>query len=372
MIPLTIKEAVQVAASGQFTEQYTRSFVLVLIQLQLAFFSYNLRIFSARHAMTPVPFITMLQNTSEENVPFALLSCKILANWFGTADSSTAYQIFTDNNGLRIVLDRVHGEVQQILSWFNGKGETNPDFLAKQRRKYIPNRSFREQVDSPSTYHHSLCRRFLSLLMVTFNIPSRGVSNGNVGELVQGNLHETLLAVLKDWRPFSANIYSRCIQMVSRFIEVDPGSYSMVYDTGVISTALNSIVDPNCPYDVALSDICTLLPSVCLNEKGITEMKEKEVLRKVMMVLKREDHVYSVKTRVYSSLGSTINELMRHHAALRSDTLTSCLDVMKEVLEVIKGCTKSNTASTMILNTELQPSLTAHSIHTFNQFLWIF
>eukprot|EP00339_Tiarina_fusa_P012546 CAMPEP_0117085790 /NCGR_PEP_ID=MMETSP0472-20121206/60273_1 /TAXON_ID=693140 ORGANISM="Tiarina fusus, Strain LIS" /NCGR_SAMPLE_ID=MMETSP0472 /ASSEMBLY_ACC=CAM_ASM_000603 /LENGTH=2751 /DNA_ID=CAMNT_0004815117 /DNA_START=1687 /DNA_END=9942 /DNA_ORIENTATION=+ len=102
-------------------------------------------------------------------------------------------------------------------------------------------------------------------------------------------------------------------------------------ETGLISTTLDSLIQPTCPYDTALGAICNVLSAICLTKDGIKEVQSKDVIGIIISVLGKEELAPILKPRVCTMLGSGLNELVKHHPELKEDTLKICLKVIQEV-----------------------------------------
>ena len=358
IIPSTIRKAVSSITCNVQSPLYSIEFVTSLLKLLLAFANSNFRYTSSsspRFAYSGIAssLLSLLSNSEDKNAPLVLLSVKIF--YFLLESCQSVFQSFMDSNGLTIVLRRCKLESDFTLEWIKQYGNLEPSSIDNEnddknnqqdssnanQQPPVPQPQGRnsQKEESSKSVHHSLLKEFLNLLLTIFHSPWRSMDNGIVGRLIQESLPSILLPIFNNWKMYSAKIYSLALRVFSEFIQTEPSSYSMILETGLNEAVLDSIMNKNCPYDIALRSICNVLSSLCLNNIGIQEILKRNILHKLLSVLTM-DTFTSPNNSEFSEnaamLGTDLNELVKHHPALKEAAIEACYLTIKRVLEICK------------------------------------
>ncbi|KAK5006011.1 E3 ubiquitin-protein ligase tom1, partial [Cryomyces antarcticus] len=186
-------------------------------------------------------------------------------------------------------------------------------------------------------------------------------SNGAFDRLLRNlidspQLLNALRKVIDNAPIFGSNVWSGAVNILSSFIHNEPTSYQVIAEAGLSRSVLEAVTQTSIPeFDSALKPISTsvkprlaqgILPiaetiqtvphafgAICLNESGMKLFQASGALEKFFEVFQSPAHVRALNDDqdAPTVLGSSFDELVRHHPPLKDIVLRSVMNMASKV-----------------------------------------
>ncbi|PSR97292.1 hypothetical protein BD289DRAFT_106785 [Coniella lustricola] len=296
-----------------------------------------------------------------------------------TSYGSTAFQAFNNANGLANAAQlMIHTTATAKGLAESGQG-TKHDFYSTVVDYEIP------------FYQQQTLKWLLKLIHHIMNpsgFPHGGVAERLLRNLVDNSkLLDSLRTIMENTRVFGAVVWTNSISLLTDFINNDPTSFAAISETGMIKSLLESLTgrslpsetvserpeseDPNAngapaddaivlepdvrphppeedtlatprsgplasgilPSPEAIGAILPVINAICLNQTGMKLVVSSRVLESILEIFESENHVrlmYIDQDLAYN-IGLQIDELARHHPALRQTIANSVIDMIARV-----------------------------------------
>ena len=163
---------------------------------------------------------------------------------------------------------------------------------------------------------------------------------------------------------FGAHTWSEVIKAVCGFLHNEPTSYTVVFEAGIIQGILNTVnstqevaENPNGqkrsrtissapenrnsgipPVADAIVNVSQVFGAICLTSAGFELFKASGALEKFFEIFESAPHVSVLSdANILALLGSTFDELVRHHPNLRNPVLSSVMVVLGRVRHICRS-----------------------------------
>jgi E3 ubiquitin-protein ligase HUWE1 len=220
---------------------------------------------------------------------------------------NSSFSSFCSSNGIETLLKVIQAQVDFCIVQFSNNEIQNPDSL--------------------SLVKNTL--RFLIRMMESTDT-AEGLRN-----LVESSIPHTIKKVLENANVFGPSVFALVVNVTTTFIHNEPTSLSVIQEIQVPQTFLkvfNSYDTPS--FEVLLSAVHAF-GAICLNTPGLDMFKESNPLPHFFELLTAPSFVsntYDVGNA--PALGTTMDELIRHHPSLKVQVFEFANDLMLKVVQV--------------------------------------
>ncbi|RVX75705.1 hypothetical protein B0A52_00061 [Exophiala mesophila] len=163
---------------------------------------------------------------------------------------------------------------------------------------------------------------------------------------------------------FGAHTWSEVVKAVCGFLHNEPTSYTVISEAGIVQSLLNTVNGsqaatassslspdadavssvpryqaPGIPPSVdAIINISQVFGAICLTNAGFEAFKSSGVLDAFFTIFESPPHVKVLKdTNTLALLGSTFDELVRHHPNLRTSILSAVIVMIARVRHICRS-----------------------------------
>lgn len=195
----------------------------------------------------------------------------------------------------------------------------------------------REATESASfptvtQYLKSLLKLILHLMQ------SAGTIDG-LRSLIETSLPDTLIKIICAPSRFGNCVYAQCIAILATFVNNEPTTLNILLEMSVPQILLERLCKEGIP---ASHEILNVLPhalgAICLNSVGLALVNQSNIIAQVFEMFTRRDCLRMFQeTEAPTSLGSAMDELIRHHPSLRSLVFTCVFSVFNGIDSLSKS-----------------------------------
>ncbi|CAG8441327.1 3125_t:CDS:10 [Ambispora gerdemannii] len=268
------------------------------------------------------------KNGQEKNVTKAVVILDSLVYGF-----TTSFNTFCNANGVNILVDRIKGEVNFDIELAN---EIQGNSMEEIRASRAISSTFGTKDDEfILPYERSSLLKSM-FKFVLHMMQTSGTADG-LRNLIETSLPESLNKVL-DHPIFGSSIYSLAIHLMATFIHNEPTSLPIMQEARLPQTFLSSI-STEIPTSVdVLQQIPNAFGAICLNAQGLEMFNEANPINKFFTIFTSQEHVRSIQEGdIASHLGTSIDELMRHHPSLKPVAMNAIIDMLTRIVEISQG-----------------------------------
>lgn len=225
-----------------------------------------------------------------------------------------AFQIFCDCGGLQTLIRRIEAEIHLDLS-------TAPEFiLVKERSK----------IDYAMTHERfSLLKTMLKFIV--HMMQTSGTAEG-LRNLVETRLPFAMKMVYDDTAVFGASIFASTTNILATFIHNEPSSYQVLNEIELPELFLKSVATRVMPSSEAMTAIPNAFGAICLNTQGLQLFNDISPLLAFLQIFTSPRHCETLReSDIAGVLGSSIDELVRHHPSLKVYVSRGLLNVLQQI-----------------------------------------
>ncbi|KAG0215073.1 hypothetical protein BGX33_001508 [Mortierella sp. NVP41] len=244
---------------------------------------------------------------------------------------STAFTSFCSSGGLTTLVTRVKEEVDYSLKLVKD-AEASQMAAVSSTNTGMP----KDEETSPIPFE----RTALSKAMFKFIIhmmQSPGTHEG-LRNLIETTLPTTLRDIMESPAALGNSIYAHAINTMTSFIHNEPTSLSILQEAKIPQTLLASL-SKDIP---ASNDVVMNLPgafgAICLNSTGLEMFTKDFDIKKFFGVFTSVPHVRTFQdSDIASTLGVSMDELVRHQPTLKPKVMTELSEMLKTVLKLCES-----------------------------------
>lgn len=302
------------------------SFVEALLQFYLLHVISSSSTGSVVRGSGMVPtFLPLLEDVDPTRVHLVSLAVKTLQKLMDY--SNTAVTLFRDLGGVELLVHRLQIEVHRVVDFAEPKDNTmvigecskhNSDQLYTQKR---------------------LVRALLKALGSATYATANSARSQNSYDVA---LTPILLMIFSNKEEFGGEIYSSAATLMSDMIHKDPTCFNVLYDLGLPTAFLSSVVAGVLPSSKAIMCIPNGLGAICLNSKGLDAVKEISALHFLVDIFTDRKYVMAMNEGIVP-LANALEELLRHVSLLRSSGVDLIIEIITKI--ALLGDTKCSGAS---------------------------
>ncbi|KAF9935205.1 hypothetical protein FBU30_006290 [Linnemannia zychae] len=283
-------------------------------------------VISAGLVPTLLQLLSNKQTSQLKNVTKSITILDSLIYGFGSAFTS-----FCTSDGLNILVARMKEEVDYAMKLAK---EAEASQMAGVSATDV--NAPKEEEISPVPFE----RTALSKAMFKFIIhmmQSPGTHEG-LRNLIETTLPATLRDIMENPSALGNSIYAHAINTMTSFIHNEPTSLSILQEAKIPQTLLTSLMK-----DIpASNDVVMNLPgafgAICLNSAGLEMFTKDFDIKKFFDVFISIPHVRAFQdSDIASTLGVSVDELVRHQPSLKPKVMTVLDETLKAVLKMCES-----------------------------------
>ncbi|SCV71562.1 BQ2448_3150 [Microbotryum intermedium] len=290
----------------------THEFVDSLFTL-LVFFQTNAFVGNQIVAAGIVPMLVdLIKNTRRDRVWIVTKAVLFLDSLMYGYQS--AFTLFISSGGLPIFVERIKQEVDRCLAEHRGKTGAEEDALP------IGMLSFDE-----ASLLKGLLRSIQRLMQTS------GMTEG-LRNLIDTSLLGSVKTVLQNRPIFGAQVFALAINITATFVHNEPTCLATIQEAKV-PEALYDAIGESIPASIdVLQAIPNAVGALCLNAAGLALFNERPIIAKYFSIFTSERHVRALTERANGNLlGTSIDELIRHHPSLKEKVFKSIMQSLKDI-----------------------------------------
>lgn len=287
-----------------------------------------------------------------------------------------AFQSLVNAKGLDVLADLTAEEVQRSME-------------AVQRGDGFPAQYRAQTTNYQIPFINQLVLRQLLKFISHMYAHSVGTNDRLLRNLIDSpQLLGALKTVIGNAEIFGSNVWSGAINILTSFINNEPTSYQVIAEAGLSKGFLEAVtqtpitvtdvtaeqpsttapltasadsqeaMDTTGPAEPAktsgddktdsapgqgilpvgetMREIPSVFTAICLNENGMRMFQASDALEKFLTIFESPNHVKAMEEEsdVAHYIGSSLNELVRHHDTLRERIATAVLNMVKKVVKI--------------------------------------
>ncbi|KIW45159.1 uncharacterized protein PV06_03566 [Exophiala oligosperma] len=159
---------------------------------------------------------------------------------------------------------------------------------------------------------------------------------------------------------FGAHTWSEVVKAICGFLHNEPTSYTVISEAGIIQSLLETVTVGQKPEDGrnprsvssrpenrpqgippvqdAIVNVSQAFGAICLTNAGFDHFKASGVLEKFFEIFESPAHVKVLTdANVFALLGSTFDELIRHHPNMRNAVMSAVIVMMSRVRHISRA-----------------------------------
>ncbi|KAF9997246.1 hypothetical protein BGZ79_009053 [Entomortierella chlamydospora] len=245
---------------------------------------------------------------------------------------TTAFMSFCSSGGLNSLVARIKEEVDYSLSLVK-------DAEASQMTGVTPTSvsldkdSNKDDEVSPVPFERTALMKAMFKFVIHM-MQSPGTQEG-LRNLIDTTLPSTLKSVMENPNALGTSIYAHAINTMTSFIHNEPTSLTILQEAKIPQTLLASL-SKDIP---ASNDVAMNLPgafgAICLNSAGLEMFNKEFSIKKFFDIFTSIPHVRAFQDNdIASSLGVSMDELVRHQPTLKANVMSELVLMLKQVLKM--------------------------------------
>ncbi|KAK6464491.1 E3 ubiquitin protein ligase TOM1 [Scheffersomyces coipomensis] len=235
------------------------------------------------------------------------------ASYLGTVPQQ--FDEFADKNGFNLLIETIKYEVDFALENIDFEGGPPTEITV-----------YYNITHKQSTYIKDLVKLVSDLIQSDFGDRLRN--------LFDSPLLSSFNKIILNPHTFGASILSLTLDCVFYIIHNEPTAFSILNEAGVIDTILNNYDDLFLPSANLLMSLPEVIGAICLNKDGMKKVLEKKTIETYMLSLINPKFAKQlVKSDMSTSLGSSFDELGRHHTSLKPVVLSAMKTLLSRFIK---------------------------------------
>ncbi|KAI8368284.1 uncharacterized protein BYT42DRAFT_522115 [Radiomyces spectabilis] len=241
---------------------------------------------------------------------------------------STSFPAFCNAGGLDILLARIKTEVENCIQ---------ATFASSDSMEVEPSHQTTEDMENSLGALAPHNRLSLVKTMLKFLIrmmESSGTADG-LRNLIDSSLPNSLKLIMENPKVFGNSVFALTTNVITTFIHNEPTSLPILQEAKLPQSFLQTITN----YDNATSEVLIAavhaFGAICLNPPGLEMFNQVKPLPHFFdMMTSHEFLRQSSEIDASTNLGSTMDELIRHHPSLKPEVFSCITCMIKKVMEM--------------------------------------
>ncbi len=296
VLPSILNLAIPALIAGERHSVYTPGFVEGTLKLTLAILS-SLDVHSAFNTNVVASVLPLLGDRAPEHRKVVLASLKVLEPVMETHENFG--MLFKDLGGLQLCVERLQFEVENFVD------------------------------DSSKTLMRQITKRVLRILLFLHSGVSPGMGRGTV---IDAGLLTCLKLLLQSHERYGDALFMLAASVVAGMIQNEPQCFPSIEQAGIPAVVLEVVQTGRIPL---LADAIAVLPNVisafCLNQEWLKSIATANPLPAFLSIFHQPRYAVVLQGEACTTLGAAVDELFRHHPAVRRVGMASCVDILQKI-----------------------------------------
>ncbi|XP_020547513.1 E3 ubiquitin-protein ligase UPL2 isoform X2 [Sesamum indicum] len=264
-------------------------------------------------------FLPLLEDSDPTRLHLVCLAVKTLQKLMDY--SNTAVTLFRDLGGVELLVHRLQIEVHRVI-----------DFAGSNDNSMVIGECSKNNGDQ--LY---IQKRLVRVLLKALGSATYATNSTRLQNSYDVSLTPTLLMIFSNKEKFGGEIYSSAVTLMSEMIHKDPTCFNILYDLGLPTAFLSSVVAGVLPSPKAITCIPNGLGAICLNSKGLEAVKDSSALRFIVDIFTDRKYVMAMNEGIVP-LANAVEELLRHVSSLRGAGVDLIIEIINKT--ALHGSTK--------------------------------
>ncbi|KAI0829944.1 hypothetical protein BC628DRAFT_1314795 [Trametes gibbosa] len=256
---------------------------------------------------------------------------------------TNAFQLFCNARGVEILVDRIEYEVNLGIEEWGNDGMPN-DVVASYGKL---------SVARTAVLKHTM--RSMHRMM-----QSSGTSEGLRG-LLDSSLLKSVKKALQNRAIFGPSVLALAVNIMAIFVHNEPTCLPVIQEAG-LPEAFYGIVEKGLePVIEVIQSVPNAIGALCLNQPGQDQLTARpDIIPSIFSIFTSEEHQRVLQEKENAVLiGTSIEELIRHHPTLKDKVFVAVKSTMAKIEELGLKYTPSNEIKHLY---RLQPTAPAPSV----------
>ncbi|KAL0361733.1 UNVERIFIED_CONTAM: E3 ubiquitin-protein ligase UPL1 [Sesamum radiatum] len=227
--------------------------------------------------------------------------------------SNTAVTLFRDLGGVELLVHRLQIEVHRVI-----------DFAGSNDNSMVIGECSKNNGDQ--LY---IQKRLVRVLLKALGSATYATNSTRSQNSYDVSLTPTLLMIFSNKEKFGGEIYSSAVTLMSEMIHKDPTCFNILYDLGLPTAFLSSVVAGVLPSPKAITCIPNGLGAICLNSKGLEAVRDSSALRFIVDIFTDRKYVMAMNEGIVP-LANAVEELLRHVSSLRGAGVDLIIEIINK------------------------------------------
>ncbi|KAI8808084.1 hypothetical protein BJ742DRAFT_290342 [Cladochytrium replicatum] len=233
---------------------------------------------------------------------------------------SNSFNYFANANGLDTLISRIKDEVVLCLE----VGGVGKDAMAIDD----------EYPTGVSDLPHEHTAYLRSMLKFVLHLMQTSGRADRMRNLIDSSVASSILNIFKHAQLFGANVFGLAVNIMSTFIHNEPTCLSILQEAKLPHAFLGAVTS-NIPVSTeVISSLPNAFGAICLNQQGLAAFNEAKPMDKFFETFISDEHLLTMQDNDFPHLiGTSIDELIRHHPTLKDDILKSIIAMLNRIVE---------------------------------------
>ncbi|KAK4518814.1 ribosomal RNA biogenesis protein rrp5 [Mucor velutinosus] len=319
----------QILRKANLNEAYPQSFLDALF----TFVSFLLQtqpggqmLMSAGIIPTLVQIVGNYQYTQLKNVAKVVGLIDTIVNSF-----ATSFSAFCNANGLDTLLNRIKMEIETCT------------------KSAMPNET---QLNATNTAPYDRLSTIKAMLKFLLRMMGSSGTTDGLRNLIDSSLPQSLKLIMENPKLFGNGIFALAINVSTTFIHNEPTSLPILQEAKLPQSFLHTISTYDSPNHEVLMAAVNAFGAMCLNVQGLDMFNTEKPLPHFFDLMTSHDFLRNpMDVDSATGLGSTMDELIRHHPSLKPSVFQCVTSLIKKVIEMgsdVNGVGKSSDNSHLL------------------------
>ncbi|KAI8145482.1 hypothetical protein BJV82DRAFT_39092 [Fennellomyces sp. T-0311] len=235
---------------------------------------------------------------------------------------TTSFSAFCNAGGLDTLLARIKTELEQCIQFAQSSGSMDPSAA-----------SVHVAPGALAPYDRiSAIKSMLKFLLRMME--SSGTADG-LRNLIESSVPISLKQIIGHPDIFGANVLMLAINIMTTFIHMEPTSLPILQEAKLPQVFLETICVYNTPNSEVLMASVNAFGAICLNPPGIEMFNKAKPLPHFFDLLTEHEYLRNAaEVDNATALGSTMDELTRHHPSLKPAVFECVARMIRKVVEM--------------------------------------
>lgn len=209
-----------------------------------------------------------------------------------------------------------------------------------------------DQLNATSTVPYDRLSTIKAMLKFLLRMMESSGTTDGLRNLIDSSLPQSLKLIMEDPKLFGNSIFALAINVSTTFIHNEPTSLPILQEAKLPQSFLHTISTYDSPNHEVLLAAVNAFGAMCLNAQGLDMFNTEKPLPHFFDLMTSHDFLRNpMDVDRATGLGSTMDELIRHHPSLKPSVFQCVTSLIKKVIEMgsdMNGVGKSSDNSHLL------------------------